>query len=252
LRFQRSGPRSQTMASLSVEIWSDIACPWCYIGKRRLESALARFEHRGEVEIHWRAFELDPSAPPERQDGAYVERLARKYGASVSEAQAMIDRMASVARIEGLSFDFERIRPGNTFDAHRLIHLGKERRLEDRVKERLLRAYLEEGEAIGSRETLQRLAEECGLVAGEVRELLDGERFAAEVRADEEQAVSLRITGVPFFVLGGRYAISGAQPADILLEGLVQAYQDVVQPRLTLEEGTVCGPDGCEAPGVAR
>ena len=252
LRFQRSSPRSQPMASLSVQIWSDIACPWCYVGKRRLESALERFERRGEVEITWRAFELDPSAPPERQDGTYVERLARKYSTSVSEAQAMIDRMASVARLEGLAFDFERIRPGNTFDAHRLIHLGKERRMQDRVKERLLRAYLEEGEAIGSREVLRRLAEECGLDAGEVRELLDGEQFAAEVRADEEEATSLGIGAVPFFVLGGRYAVSGAQPSEILLQALEQACREVVQPQISFEEGTVCGPDGCDAPSVAR
>src|SRR5262249_55167607 len=135
------------MKRLRIDIWSDIACPWCYIGKRRLEAALARFPRRDDVDVVWRAFELDPSAPRERDRSvSYAERLAKKYRCSVSEADVMIRRVADVAREDGLDFHFERIRPGNTFDAHRVLHFAAERGAQDAVKERFLRGYMTEGE----------------------------------------------------------------------------------------------------------
>ena len=151
------------MKKLAVEVWSDIACPWCYVGKRRLEAALARFEHRDHVEVTWRAFELDPSAPKVRDPQPYAERLAAKYRTPVPRAEAMIRQMTATAAADGLDFRFDRIRPGNTFDAHRVLHLAGERGQQDLVKERFLRAYLTEGEPIGDRETLVRLAAEAGL-----------------------------------------------------------------------------------------
>ena len=234
------------MKKLRIDVWSDIACPWCYVGKRRLEAALARFPHRESVEVVWRAFELDPSAPRER-DGtvSYAERLANKYRRSVSEADAMIRSMTDVAREDGLDFHFERIRPGNTFDAHRLLHLAAERGTQDAVKERFLRAYMTEGEPIGDPETLARLATEAGLDAAEVRALLAGDMLSREVRADEEQARELGITGVPFFVLGGRYAVSGAQPAALLLGAISRAWDELAAKPVALAEGAACGPDGC-------
>jgi predicted DsbA family dithiol-disulfide isomerase len=234
---------------LRIDVFSDIACPWCYVGKRRLEAALAKFPHKDEVEVVWRAFELDPSAPRERdRDGTYAARLAKKYGTSEARAEGMIANMASVAKDDGLDFRFDHIRPGNTFDAHRVLHLAHERGVQDAVKERLLRAYMTDGEPIGDPETLVRLAAEAGLDAEEVRGMLATDRFTEEVRSEEDEARSLGIHGVPFFVLGGKYAVEGAQPAELLLRALNKAWEDVAEKRVDEEpfaEGAVCGPDGC-------
>jgi len=241
------------MKTLRIDIWSDIACPWCHVGKRRLEAALADFPRKDAVEIVWRAFELDPSAPRERdRDVSYAERIAKKYGSSPKEAEAMITRMTDVAREDGLDFHFERIRPGNTFDAHRVLHLALVRggwRVQDAVKERFLRGYLTDGEPIGDPETLVRLAADAGLDAEEVRATLASDQYTADVRADEEEARELGINGVPFFVLGGKLAVSGAQPSTLLLRALDQAAKEL-DPRPVMlagsaEEGAFCGPDGC-------
>lgn len=236
------------MAKLRIDIWSDIACPWCYVGKRRLEQALGRFSHRADVEVVWRAFELDPSAPRVRDPSqSYAERLARKYGTTPAQAQAMIDRMVDTAAGDGLALRFDHIRPGNTFDAHRLLHLAHERGVQDALKERLLRAYLTEGQAIGEPDVLAPLAREVGLDEREVADLLAGDRCAAEVRQDEAHARELGISGVPFFVLAGRLGVSGAQPADVLLGALDRAWREFCPPDIVpIVEGAVCGPDGCD------
>jgi predicted DsbA family dithiol-disulfide isomerase len=210
---------------LRVDVWSDIACPWCYIGKRRLEVALDRFAHRDAVEVVWRAFELDPSAPKEHDPSlSHAERLAKKYRLPVARAEAMIQQNAAIALDDGLEFHPELIRSGNTFDAHRVVHLGALRGLQDAVKERLMRAYMTEGQLISDQETLVRLASEAGLDPDEVRTMLASDRLSQEVRADEQQARQLGIDGVPFFVLDGRYGVSGAQPADLLLSALMEAW----------------------------
>lgn len=236
------------MDKLRIDIWSDIACPWCYVGKRRLEQALARFPHKDDVDIAWRAFELDPSAPRVRDPSqSYAERLARKYGTSPAQGQAMIDRMVGAAAEDGLALRFDHIRPGNTFDGHRLLHLAHERGKQDALKERLLRAYLTEGQAIGEPEVLLPLAREVGLDEQEVRDVLGGDRYAAEVRQDEALARELGITGVPFFVLAGRLGVSGAQTADVLLGALDRAWSELHKPELEqFAEGAACGPDGCD------
>jgi predicted DsbA family dithiol-disulfide isomerase len=164
---------------MRVEIWSDVVCPWCYIGKRRFEQALAAFAHRDEVEVHWRSFELDPSAPAERT-GGYAENLAAKYGRTVPEAQQMLDGMTATAAVDGLTFDFGISRPGSTFDAHRLLHLAQDRGVQDAVKERLLRATFTEGEPIGDHATLVRLVADAGVEADEARAVLASDRYAAE------------------------------------------------------------------------
>jgi predicted DsbA family dithiol-disulfide isomerase len=234
------------MQKLRVDVWSDIACPWCYVGKRRLEAALEDFPHRAAVEIVWRAFELDPSAPRERDGGAsYAARLAKKYGSTVSGAEEMIARMTEVAAVDGLEFRFDKIRSGNTFDAHRVIHFAGERGVQDAMKERLLRAYMTEGEAIGDPETLARLAGEAGLDPEEVRAMLASDAYVKDVRQDEEEARQLGISGVPFFVLGGRYAVSGAQPAELLRGALARAWEDLELPPAVFAEGEACGPEGC-------
>jgi predicted DsbA family dithiol-disulfide isomerase len=236
---------------MKIEIWSDVVCPWCYIGKRRFEAALARFPHRDQVEIEWKSFELDPGAlsaaqTEEHQGDDYAQRLARKYGTSVPGAQKMLDQMTDAAAAEGLDFHFERAVQANTFDAHQVIHLGLERGVQDAVKERLLKAYFTEGEAIGDREVLARVAAEAGLDADEVRAALTEQRYAAAVRADESDAAALGISGVPFFVVDRKYGVNGAQPADQMLEMLQRVWAEthpltVVGPA----DGQACGPDGC-------
>jgi predicted DsbA family dithiol-disulfide isomerase len=234
--------------TLTIDIWSDVACPWCHVGKRRLEAALADFPQRERVAVTWHAFELDTSAPRELDAStSYAARIARKYGCSEAEAEGMIANMTKTAAVDGLDFRFDIIRPGNTFDAHRLIHLAKERGKQDAVKERFLRGYLEEGARIGDHEALARLAVEAGLDDDEVREVLTGDAYAAAVRRDEEEASELGVRGVPFFVIGGKYAISGAQPASVFRQALVRTWDEIVTTRKAevFAEGAVCGPDGC-------
>ena len=241
--------------SLRIDVWSDIACPWCFVGKRRLEQALAGFAQRDQVELVWRAFELDPTAPKTlSSDVAYTARLAKKYRTSVQEGEAMCQRMTEVAAKDGLAFRFDRIRPGNTFDAHRVLHLALEHNCQDAMKERLFAAYLEEGEAIGEHDVLTRLAVEVGLDEAKVAQLLAADTFAEDVRQDEAMAGSLGIRGVPFFVLDRRLAVSGAQPAEVLGKALEEAWaqhaaSDEAEPGASSaaadEDAAACGPDGC-------
>ncbi len=206
---------------MEVEVWSDVACPWCYVGKRHLEEALTGFEGADDVQVTWRSFELDPTAPRVREQDA-VTLLAAKYGRTREEAEAMVQSMRETGARDGLDLRFDIARSGNTFDAHRLLHLAAAHGIQDAVKERFMRAYQTEGEAIGEPDVLQRLAEDAGLPADEVREVLATERFAEEVRADEAQAVEFGIRGVPFFVVDRRVAVSGAQPPEVLLQLLKQ------------------------------
>ena len=217
------------MAQLTVDIWSDVVCPWCYIGKRRFEAALAQFEHRDDVTVLWHSFELDPDAPPVAE-GRSAERLATKYGMTVEDAARRQAEITTLAAQDGLTYDLAESRGGNTFDAHRLIHLAAEHGLGDAVMERLMNAYFREREAIGDPDTLQRLAVDAGLPAEEVREVLEGERYADAVRADERAATQIGVRGVPFFVLGRKYGVSGAQPSEVLLQALQQAWDEVAGP----------------------
>jgi predicted DsbA family dithiol-disulfide isomerase len=230
---------------LRVDIWSDIVCPWCAVGKRRFEAALARFPHRDDVEVIWRAFELDPSAPAV-QEGDNATRLARKYGRTKEQALAMMHQLEEMAAKDGLEFHLTTARSGNTFDGHRVLHLAAERGLQGAVKERFLRGYHSEGEAIGEHEVLVKLASEAGLDAEEVRAVLASDRYASEVREEEKTARQLGVNGVPFFVLGEKYAVSGAQPADVLLGALEQAWASLDEADApAVAEGAVCGPEGC-------
>jgi predicted DsbA family dithiol-disulfide isomerase len=206
-----------------IEIWSDVVCPWCYIGKRRFETALAGFPHRDETVVEWRSFELDPEAERD-PDGTAAERLAGKYGMSVEEAAARQAQLAKLAAEDGLEYHFDRVRGGNSFDAHRLVHLAAASGLQDAAQERLMRAHFTEGERIGDRETLARLGAELGL--DDAAAMLETDRFADEVRADEALAHQLNIHGVPYFVLDRHYGVSGAQPADVLRQALERAWED--------------------------
>jgi predicted DsbA family dithiol-disulfide isomerase len=202
-----------------VEIWSDIACPWCYVGRARFAAALARFEHRDEVTVMWRSFELDPDAPAERE-GSHAELIARKYGRTLEEVAEMDAQLTAAAAADGLTIRFSEMRSGNTFDGHRLIHLAAAHDKQDAMKERLFRAYFSEGALISDHATLQALGVEVGLPAEEIRELLLTERYAEEVRDDERTAHSAGISAVPCFVIDRKYGASGAQPPETLLEFL--------------------------------
>jgi predicted DsbA family dithiol-disulfide isomerase len=211
------------MAPLRVEIWSDVVCPWCYVGKRRFETALQAYDDG--VDVRWRSFELDPHAPPVRELGA-AEHLAAKYGMSVEDARGLNAQMTELAAGEGLVYDLDRTRGGNTFDAHRLIQLGAARGLEDPVHERLMRGYFSEGEPVGDRATLVRLAADAGLDPAEADAVLETDAYAEDVRADEALAQRMGIHGVPYFVLNRRFGVSGAQPAEVLLQAFERARQE--------------------------
>ncbi len=231
------------MTTMHVEIWSDIACPWCYVGKRRFEAALADFEHADEVTVEWRSFELDPTAPAERP-GSHGEHLAEKYGTTLEEAEAMNQRMADAAAGDGLELRFDRTRSGTTFDAHRLVHLAKAHDRQDAMEERLFAAYLTQGELLSDHATLARLAGEVGLPADEVDALLSSDRFADAVRDDERTAASFNITAVPFFVVDRRVGAAGAQPPEEMARLLAEGWRQ--QPKLeTVIGGDACGPGGC-------
>ena len=255
---------------LTVEIWSDVVCPWCYVGKRRFEAALGRFEHAGDVEVTWRAFELDQHAsshPEGTQVGPddYAQRLSAKYGTGLERGREMVSSMTETAAAEGLELRFDRAVKANTVDAHQVIHLALERggpELQGAVKERLLRAYFTEGEAVGDRAALQRLAVEAGLDADEVAAVLAEGRYVDAVRSEEAEASALGITGVPFFVIDRKYGVSGAQSPDVLLGALQRAWSERT-PQLVMTgaatgstggstggaadgaDGGACGPDGC-------
>lgn len=211
--------------TMHVEIWSDIVCPWCYIGKRRFERALASFEHADSVAVSYRSFELDPAAP-ESLGGSHAEHLARKYGMSVAQAEQLDQQMTARAAAEGLNFRFDVMRGGNTLDGHRLLHLAGERGLQLEMKERLMRATFTEGLPIADKPTLVDLAAEVGIPADDARAALDDDATIQAVRRDEEQAARYGITGVPFYVADDKFAVSGAQETEVFERFLRRAYEE--------------------------
>ncbi len=208
---------------MQVEIWSDVICPWCYIGKRRFEQALAGFAHKDKVNVIWRSFELDPDAPRQRE-GTLREYLAKKYRVSLEEAAAMNERVTSVAKEAGLEYRLADARPGNTFDAHRLLHFAASKQLGDRATERLMHAYFSESLPVGERAALARLAPEFGITENEAMTLLESDAYAGEVRADQARAAKFGITVVPFFVFDEKTGISGAQPVEAFAQALQQTW----------------------------
>lgn len=216
---------------MQVEIWSDVVCPWCYIGKRRFEAAAGRFAHPEELDVVWRAFELDPNAPA-NDDRDMTELLATKYGWPLAEARARQAQVAEIAAGEGLEYHLERTRRQRSFDAHRLLKLaadegeGGSSERQSVLKERLLRAYFTEGRSVTDHDSLLELAGEVGLDREAAAQVLAGDRYGDEVRSDEARATELGAHGVPYFLVDGKYAVSGAQDSARFLQLLDRAWLD--------------------------
>lgn len=232
-----------------VEIWSDVVCPWCYIGKRRFEAALERFEHRAEVEVRWRSFELDPRAPF-RRSGTMADHIATKYGMSSDEAAARLESLNRLAAKDGLDYDLARTQGGNTLDAHRLIHLGYEKDAATgaATKEALLKAYFTDLQPVSEPDVLVEVGARAGLDGADVKAMLDSDRYVADVREDEMEANRLGCTGVPFFVIDRAFAIPGAQDVDTFLLTLQRAWgrSHPAEPETVVAgEANACTDDEC-------
>ncbi|MFK4203402.1 DsbA family oxidoreductase [Acinetobacter junii] len=228
---------------MRVDIWSDVVCPFCYIGKKRLEHVA---EQAGiELDIHWHSFELDPDAPA-KHDVSNTERLAQKYGRSYAEMEEMERNVAAMAATEGIDFQWQKANSGNSFNAHRIIHLAQSKGLGNEAKEAFFHAYMTEGLAIGEREVVEEIASRIGLDNAEVEYVLDSDELADFVRHDEKIAhEQLKVTGVPFFVFDQKLALSGAQPREIFLQALQQAQSSSVES-IEQENSAQCNDESCE------
>jgi len=214
---------------MQIEIWLDVICPWCYIGKRHFEKALAQFGQRDNVNVIWRSFELDPDALPQ-YPVSLEELLARKYGVSLQQAALMNARVTGIAHEAGLEYRLADACPGNTFDAHRLLHFAAARQLGDRAVERLMQAYFREGLAVSDCAALARLAPEFGISESDALAMLESDDYSGAVRADELRAAEFGITGVPFFLFDGKSGVFGAQPVEVFVESLQQMRPDQDRP----------------------
>ena len=233
---------------MKIEVWSDYACPFCYIGKRRLEEALSNFEQKSKEEVVYKSFELDPNAPIETNQSIY-EILAGKYGTTLERAKQMSEGVVEQAESVGLQFDFDALIPTNTFNAHRLAKLAESKGKDKELVEKLLEAYFVQGKHIGKESELVQLAESVGLVKAEVLELLNSSTFEEEVRKDQYEAKTIGVQGVPFFVINNKYAISGAQPTEVFLNSLNKVWEEEnASPKLmnlSTDDIGVCTDDGC-------
>jgi predicted DsbA family dithiol-disulfide isomerase len=243
------------MTELHVEIWSDIACPWCYIGKRRFAAALDSFEHRDQVRVTWRSFELQPDAEHSSAHPGLTElaMLSERKGLPVEQVRQMFAQVTALAAEVGLAYDFDTVVPANTFDAHRLVHVAGDLGGADaaaEVVERLMSAHFEHGRVVDDVDVLVEVAGEAGLDTAAVRVALATDAGAGAVRADEAEAAALGVQGVPFFVAGRRLGVSGAQPVEVFAQLLAQAWRDA-NPPLAIPtiagaaDAEACGPDGC-------
>ena len=215
---------SETSTPIKIDVWSDIACPWCYIGKRRLEGGLAAFAADPDappVEIEYRSYELAPDTPVDFE-GSEIEFLVGHKRMAADQVETMLDRVGAVARSVGLVYDFDALRYTNTVKAHQLLHYAKAHGRQLEAKERLLRAYFSEGRHVGHDDELADLAADVGLDRDDVLRSLHAGEYLPAVRADQQTAMEYGIHGVPFFVIDGRYAISGAQPEDVFAQALAR------------------------------
>lgn len=233
---------------MKVEIWSDVMCPFCYIGKRRFETALQKFGHKDDIEVEWKSFQLDPNMQTE--PGKNINQyLAERKGWTVEHARQLNSQVTNMAAAEGLVYDFDKAVIANSFDAHRFAAVAKENGLGDKAEERLFKAYFTEGKNIADHEVLAQLGEDIGLDSNIVKTALASNNYKENVRHDIQEAEEIGVRGVPFFVLNRQYAVSGAQAADTFLNALNQSYdewrkQQAAVEEIAVAEGEVCTPDG--------
>lgn len=234
---------------MKIEIWSDYMCPFCYIGKRRLEGALEKFTHSGEVQIIFKSFELEPQAPKD-SNKPMIEHLAEKYGITAEQAKQMVNNVMIQAKTAGLNFTFDGMKLTNTFDIHRLTKWAKEKGKDKEFTEKVFHAYFVENARIGNNEVLLQLASEAGLEKEEAKAVLDSDLYAKEVHQDEFEAKALNVRGVPFFVINRKYALSGAQPEDVFLEVLQKIWEEeekqpAIKTVASNDESLQCSNEGC-------
>lgn len=231
---------------MKVEIWSDIACPFCYIGKRKFEHALAGFDQKDEVEVVYKSFQLDPNAPQNTTE-TMNQMLAKKYGQSVEQVEQMQQQVTAQANEVGLDYHLNDAKMTNTLDAHRLIHLAKEKGKMSEMKEQLLKSYFVEGKHVGEIESLVDIAAAVGLDKEEVTSVLASDQYKKEVEADMQEGVQLGVQGVPFFVFNRKYAVSGAQPSNVFSEVLTKVIEEEKQsqPLNVIKQGDACTDGSC-------
>lgn len=233
---------------MKVEVWSDIMCPFCYIGKHHYEQALKQFADAAVVELEWKSFQLDPTLPKNAPYQDTYQYLSDRKGIAVSQAEEMTASVAEAGREAGLALNFDRAIVTNTFDAHRLLHFAKTRQLGNALKEVLFRAHFTDGKDVGNTEILIALAGETGLDTASARQVLESNQYADAVAEDIREARQIGVQGVPFFIFNRKYAISGAQPTAAFLQTLEKSFaawrSDHPQVNLKVSEGPSCAPDG--------
>ncbi|GLX71379.1 DsbA family oxidoreductase [Paenibacillus glycanilyticus] len=234
---------------MKVEVWSDFACPFCYIGKRRLEQALGEFEHGDQVEVEFKSFELDPNAPVEIEHDVY-DYLSNKYGMSRQQAISNNVQLTEQAKTLGLDYHFDTMILTNTFDAHRLTHFAAQFGKREEMAEHLFKAYFTDSKHLGQKETLADLAAEIGLDREEALKALQEGSYKQEVRSDEQEAGQLGVRGVPFFVIDRKYAVSGAQPSEVFLQAVTKAWEESKPLTVIGGDGETNGTDEACVDGV--
>jgi protein disulfide-isomerase len=236
------------ISKLKVEVWSDIMCPFCYIGKRNYEMALAQFENADQIEIIWKSFQLDPSLPETSSENVY-EYLANRKGLGLEQVKQLHENVTNTAKTVGLEYNFDKTQISNSFKAHQLIQLAKSKNLGDEAEEVLFYAYFTEGKNLSNTSVLVELGQKIGLNSSEIISALEDKRFEKNVIKDIEEAQQIGVKGVPFFVFDRKYAVSGAQPVDSFYSTLVQAHKEWVEKKnitsLSINnEGESCDVNG--------
>lgn len=230
---------------MKIEIWSDVMCPFCYIGKNNFEKALEKLPFKDEVEVEWKSFQLDPTLNPDEIKTTF-EYFKEKKGFPEAQAKQMIGQVSQMGKDAGIEFNFEKVLITNTFSAHKLLHLAKKYKLADKMEEALFIAHFIDGKNVGDTDTLISIATSLGLDENEAKTVLASEEFNNDVRNDISEAGKHGISGVPFFILNGKYSVSGAQPVDFFANALQQTYNETVSPLKNLSDGeNSCGTDGC-------
>lgn len=230
---------------MKIEIWSDVMCPFCYIGKNNFEKALEKLSFKNEVEVEWKSFQLDPTLHPSETKTTF-EYFKEKKGFPESQAKQMIGQVSQMGKDAGIEFNFEKALITNTFPAHKLLHLAKKYKLADKMEEALFIAHFIDGKNVGDTDTLISIAASLGLDENEAKQVLASEEFNNEVQRDFSEAGNHGISGVPFFILNGKYSVSGAQPIEFFVNALQQTYDETVSPLKNLSgDGNSCDADGC-------